>query len=214
MNIRRAAVLALVGWCLLGPPLSWAQGRAEGLKTFTAPDGAFSFRYANLLTHCAKDQQGDWSPENCFDLVCDDVVAQAEGDLKSIACFAYPRNKFTHSPAFLASTFSVEVVNDGATEKSCLAPKISDLFEERAGTTTIHGVSFAVISFSTVGMGSGVDGRVYRTLHRGRCYQLGINDRRQSVQDFDPPVSDLTDADDREINARLEQARKSFRFLK
>ena len=214
MTPRHAAALALVGWYVLTSPLSWAQSHTGALKTFTAPDGAFTFCYSDPLIHCEKNQQGDWTPDICFGYVCDDVVQKAEGDLKSVGCFAYPRDKFTNTPAFQGATFSVEVVDGSATEKGCPAAKIPDVFDERVGTTTIHGVSFEVLSYSTVGAGSGIDGRIYRAFHRGKCYQLGISRGYTNVVDFDPPVRELNEADDREVDSRLDQALKSFRFLK
>jgi hypothetical protein len=57
-------------------------------------------------------------------------------------------------------------------------------------------------------------GDVYRTFHKGKCYQLGVNVATANVDTDDPPQRELTDADLREVNGTLEQARKSFRFLK
>lgn len=94
-------------------------------KTFNDPDGAFSF-HADSLIHCEQRKQGDdegyyWSPENCSAShpVCDDLLG-TQGPQTSIACFAYPRNSFTNTPAFEAATFSVEIVDHKATERSYL----------------------------------------------------------------------------------------------
>ena len=194
----------------------WAQSHDEALKTFTAPDGAFSFRYSNNLVHCERKKQGSgddyyWAPgDTCaaYNPVCDDIVGQHQ---TSIACFAYPQNKFTNTRAFEAATFSVEVINDSATEKSCLAGPPD---AERRSTTTIHGVSFRAFEVGQAAMNQGVDDDVYRTFHKGKCYQLGIDVATANAEIADPPERELTDADWHEVNGRLEQARDSFRFLK
>jgi len=210
VKLRHAAALALAGWYALSPPLSWAQ---SDTKVFTDPDGAFSFRYPNRLIRCKKNPQGNYvwdPPENCsaYHPTCDEL---ADPGQTSIACFAYPRNKFTDTPAFEAATFSVEVVHGCTTAKSCLAgPAEAD----KGGTTRIHGVSFAVFGVGEGGMSQEVDGDVYRTFHKGKCYQLGINVETADVATFDPPARALTDADRHEVTGTLEQARKSFRFLK
>ncbi len=210
MKLRQAAALALTGWYLLSPPLSWAQSLT---RVFTDPDGAFSFRYPDRLIRCKKSPQGDyvWDPAgNCsaYAPTCDDLAGNGQ---TSIACFAYPRNKFTDTPAFEAATFSVEVVHGCTTAKSCLTgPAEAD----KHGTTRIDGVPFAVFGIGDGGMNQEVDGDLYRTFHKGKCYQLGINLGTADAGTFDPPARAFTDADRHEVTGTLEQARQSFRFLK
>ncbi|MGP0020057.1 MAG: hypothetical protein ACLPHP_15910 [Candidatus Sulfotelmatobacter sp.] len=184
------------------------------LQTFTAPDGTFSFRYPSLLIHCQQKAQGySWTPaETCaaYHPVCDEEASQ---ESTAIACFAYPRNKFTNTGAFEAATFSVEIVNQAVTEKDCLSGPADQIFIPRPHLT-IHGVSFAVFEFGEGGMNQSVGGHMYRTFHRGTCYQMGINVATASAQVFDPPERELTKADWAEVNGRLQQARDSFRFLK
>lgn len=216
MKHRHAAALALLGWYVLSAPFLCAQ---TATKIFTDPDGGFSFRYSNQLIHCEqkKQQVGGgyyWTEVNTcvsFAGVCDDLIGQQENQT-SKACFGYPRNKFTQSPTFASATFSVEIVDHDATEKSCLAGPPEDA--DKHGTAVIHGTSFAVFETGAGGMNQDTEADIYRTFHEGKCYQLGVN--RATIQDgvFDPPVRELSDADWREINGTLEQARKSFRFLK
>ncbi len=198
---------------------SWAQSHTEDLKTFTAPDGAFSFNYSDQLIRCVKDPRGSyvWSPaENCnaHAPVCDDTAHWASAGQTSIACFAYPKNKFTDTPAFEAATFSVEVVDDRKTAKSCLAGPEGVEDVDKHGIAKIDGVSFSVFEIGEGGMNQSTEGDVYRTFHDGKCYQLGINRGTAQADVFDPPVRELSDADWHEVNGTLEQARKSFRFLK
>jgi hypothetical protein len=214
MKPRHAAALALVGWYLLCPPLSWAQNHAEALKTFTAPDGAFSFLYWNSLIRC-KWIPEVWAPAGCsaYQPTCDDLADPGHGQT-SIGCFAYPKNKFSDTN-LEAATFSVEVVDEHTTAKSCLAgPDLGGLGVDKHGITRIHGASFAAFEFGEGGMNQGVDVELYRTFHNGKCYQLGVNFATANAEVFDPPIRALTDKDEKEINGTLEAARKSFRFLK
>ena len=119
------------------------------------------------------------------------------------------------------ATFSVEVVDEHTTAKSCLAgPDLKDpqgfgLDVDKRGTTRINGVSFAVFEFGAGAMNQGTDVVAYRTFHKGKCYQLGVNfATANNPEDFDPPIRALTDKDENQINGPLEEARKSFRFLK
>ena len=84
----------------------------------------------------------------------------------------------------------------------------------RQKDVTIHGVSFAVFEFGEAGMSQGVSGDVYRTFHRGKCYQLGINLATANAQTFDPPATEFTKDDWREVQGKLKRALNSFRFLK
>jgi hypothetical protein len=216
MTPRHAAALALVGWYVLTPPFSWAQNHTGALKTFTAPDGAFSFRYWDHLIRC-KWVPEVWAPGVCSGYVptCDELADTAGKHQTSIACFAYPKNKFTDTPAFEAATFSVEVVDEHATARSCLAgPEEEGLDVDKQGTTRIQGVSFTVFEFGDGASNQSTEVYLYRTFHKGKCYQLGINRASANPIVFDPPVTDLSDADEREVNGTLKQALKSFRFLK
>jgi len=154
----------------------------------------------------------NWTPpEICsaYHPTCDGLADPGRGQT-SIACFAYPKNRFTDTKAFESATFSVEVVDEHTTAKSCLAgPEFEGL--DKHGTTTIHGVSFAGFEFGEGGMNQGVDVKLYRTFHNGRCYQLGIDEANAAAEVFDPPAKE---PDWGEVDSALEQARKSFRFLK
>lgn len=204
MKARHAAALALVGWCLFNSAVVWAQD-----KTFIAPDGSFSFRYWLDLVGC-KPPKDNW-PENCVSYrpVCDDLLQ--EEVQTSFACLGHPRDGF--APRLQAATFSVETLDNEKTEKGCVAARPLVRAETWAGWTAINGVRFAVFDNGDAGGMSFMVGRVYRTFHRGKCYQLGVN-LAASSGDFDPPVPQLTEKDMNEINGPLEQARKSFRFLK
>ena len=215
MKFRHAAALALVAWYVLTPALSWAEGHTVASKTFTAPDGAFSFRYWDQLVRCKPPNRGDvWEPADicsAYHPVCDGSLVYEQ---YGVACFAYPRNKFTNTPAFEAATFSVEILDTKKTDKSCLT--FDPDFEERTGTKKINGVLFTVFGFVEGGMNQSVDGTAYRAFYKGKCYQLGVNFAtfNDDPEDYDPPIRSLTERDVNEVNSKLEQALKSFKFLK
>jgi hypothetical protein len=206
-KITRATLLAAL---FLFAPALWAQ--PDSSTTFTSPDGAFTFRHSNELIRCEKNGSSWHPPESCVAYlpVCDEDLGVNQ---KSIACFAYPRNRFTNTKAFAAATFSVEVLNQIATEKDCLASP-SNASKQRPNPAKIQGVSFAVFDVNDSAMNQSLNGHVYRTFHQGKCYQLGINVATANPDVFNPPARILTNDDLQEINRLLEQARDSFQFLK
>jgi len=218
MKPRHAAALVLVIAPLLAPP-SFAQ---SDTKTFTAPDGSFSFRYWTGLVQCKPPKDGGevWEPHDvcsAYNPVCDQEIVGSAGDspwneLHAVACFAYPKNEFTNTPVFEAATFSVEVLGINKTVKSCLTPDNAGL--QHTGTTTINGIVFTTFDFYSTGMNQGIAGTVYRSFHKGKCYQLGTNQATANKEIFDPSVRDFTDRDSDQVGTKLDQPLKSFRFLK
>ena len=138
--VLAAGISAIPSWRILGglylipfclavfSMASSAQSPADSLKTFTAPDGAFSLGYSSQLIACQLRHHVDgeaysWTPaENCsaYFPTCD---GETGPDYTAIACFAYPRNKFPKTESFEAATFSVEMFDHIATEKDCLAAR-------------------------------------------------------------------------------------------
>lgn len=190
---------------------------AKPLKVFTAPDGTFQFSYSSTLIVCEAQKQESggylWAPaKHCmaYHPVCDGLTPEK---YEAIACLAYPRNKFTASPAFEAATFSVEIINEVPTAKACTAKPRGDTFTPQP-PTRIQGVSVTVFKFGEWGMSQNTTGNVYRTFHNGKCYQLGVNDGRSTAGADTRPWRDMTRQNWDSVNRLLEQARDSFRFLK
>jgi len=152
MKHRTQPRLALVVWYLMVPPLAWAHSHTEALKTFIAPEGAFSFRYWDHLIRCKWIPEA-WAPDGCsaYHPTCDDPADPGHCQT-SIACFAYPKNKFSGT-TLEAAAFSAEVIDEHTTAESCLAgpdlkgPEGGGLDVDKHGTTRIHGVSFAAFEF-------------------------------------------------------------------
>jgi hypothetical protein len=110
-----------------------------------------------------------------------------------------------------AATFSGEVLD--IAEKECLSvDPDSTAWNSRA--TTFAGAPASTFEFGDGGLGNSMVGRGYRIYHKERCYQLGVAIGTGTVAAYDPSVRDLSESDVKEIKAKLEQARESFRFLK
>jgi len=188
------------------------------LATFTSSDGAFQFQYPKLLIQCEQRPQGSgngyyWAQELCSgrDGVCDDA---ADVNHTTLVCFAYPRNKYTNTPAFQAAAFAVGVTGQVRAEKDCLAGSPNWNVDRIEKPAMIGGVIFHVFVTSDAGMNQGMDATLYRTFHAGKCYQLSIAMAESNAKVFDPPVRELSVQDTKEVNRSLQRARDSFRFLK
>ena len=136
-----------------------------------------------------------------------------DGGYAPIACFAYPRDKYTNTSSFEAATFSVEIINHIATVKDCVSAPPDEVFRRRDAEVILHGIKFAVFEFGEAGMSQAVSGDVYRVFHGGRCYQLGVNVATANAQTFDPPAKEFARQDRRAVRSPLDAARASFRFL-
>jgi len=187
------------------------------LKTFTSADGTFQINYSDTLIVCQQQKQEwggyIWVPAaNCvaYHAVCDGLTPEK---YEALACLAYPRNQHTDTPVFEAATFSVEILDDVATMKACVAKPANDAFTPQV-PINLNGVSFAVFRYEEAGMNKSVSGNVYRAFHNGRCYQLGINVATINAQVYDPPAREMSERDWAVVNRILQQARDSFRFLK
>jgi len=160
--------LTVVGVVILAGAV-WAQSAQReqarsqpqpALKTFTSPEGTFRLVYPELLIGCEQRQQstGDgyyWLTDSCngYGGVCDDAV---QTGYIALVCLAYPRNKYTDTPAFEATAFSVGVVGLIANEADCLAGSTNWNVEEKGKAVTIGGVTFHVFRTSTAGMSQGL----------------------------------------------------------
>jgi len=192
---------------------------ANTMNTFTSPDDAFTFNYSELLVYCmeSKKQAGWWEPSDSCEAyfhVCDDLDIE---DGKTLACFAYPRDKFEDSPTFEAAAFSVAEVKETTTEMDCLSgsPDWRAEQSESGGTESINGVKFKVFESSEGGMSQAVDGRMYRTFHGNKCYELSIRMATASSGAFDPgTINEFTTEDENEVQGRLKQVLNSFAFKK
>ncbi len=208
-----AAMFLAVVFIVVSALSPLAQKGKDSLQTFTAPDGTFSFRYSRELIDCQpKGQEAQGPPKNCAAYF--PVCGGETYDLTRIACFAYPRNKWSETGAFEAATFSVGVVGKIATEKDCLAVPSDHDFHAKGAATSKYGVSFSVFEAGEGAMNQSGSWRVYRAFHGGKCYQLDFDSAMANPQVFDPPANQLSSEGWNDINRKLEEPRMSFRFLK
>jgi hypothetical protein len=207
---------------LLQPPCETYQKSAEAedaLKTFLNHE--FTFQYASLLASCQKKEfeTGDgysWEPNSCdaYFPVCDDQGSQGG---TTLACIAYPKEKFQDAPTFEAAAFSVASVEGTHSEKDCLGGSPDWAVDPRqiGGTVTINGAKFKAFEVGDAGMSQSLGGHVYRTFHAGKCLQLAIRWAMASEGAFDEDsINKFTKEDADKVRSRLEQARDSFQFVK
>jgi len=184
------------------------------LHTFTSPDGVFRFQYSPVLVRCtAVDTQaghgGQWVPADCSGMapVCDDPLSAAS----TIACFAYPRDRFKDKPTFDVAAFFVAEVN--ATEEHCMDGS-SDWNADRIQDRKVNGVASKLFHATDVWTGHSRDAYFYRVLHNSKCYELSEQFENTNPGAYDPGIKLLTRQDWKDIEGRLNQIIRSFRFLR
>lgn len=187
------------------------------LQTFTSPDGIFQFKYSNVLVDCApvgKQENGIGSsvPEAC---ISQGSICGMGSEESTVACFAYPNEAFKDKDAFVAATFYVSEILSAKTEEMCLKGSPDWLvLSSKVITTTINHVAFETFEIGDNWMSGGQSGPAYRTFHKGKCYELGIQTVTSRAV-YDPgTVKKFTKKDWSEVEGRLRQPLNSFVFLK
>jgi hypothetical protein len=189
------------------------------LRVFVGPQDSFQFQYSQILVHCTESekQQGLWEPDascEAYMPICDDGGSQGS---HTLACFAYPREKFEDTPTFGGSAFVVAEIKQANDEKTCLNGSPDWVIDPRGsgGTKTVGGVDFKAFETDGAAMSHSFDGEVYRAFYKKKCYELAIRTAMTNPGAYDPgTINDFTKEDSDEIHGRLEQALESFRFLK
>jgi hypothetical protein len=186
---------------------------ANVLKTFTSPDGDFRFRYSQALIRCTKSDEHEdrWEPyESCES----QESACGEDEANTLACFAYPMEKFGDSAHRGVETFTAAEVKEAKTKDLCL--KGPEDWPMNAGAArNINGVIFKLFEVQSAWTGGGISGELYRAFHSNKCYELGIWSAGSNPANFDSDETEkFTKEDAKELDLRLEQPLNSFRFLK
>jgi hypothetical protein len=187
-----------------------AGGPRSSSRTFTSPDGTFSFEYAALLVLCARrdpKNSDQWSPGSCssFIPVCDDYTSSGG----TVACIAYPADKVKETN-LQAATFSVAEIKGDTTERKCLQGVPDRDFPIHS--VRINGTEFKSSEVDGVATGSSLDAYVYRAFHQNKCYELDLRIALSSPALYDS--GNVRTIDLRQVRKPLDQALKSFRFLK
>jgi len=180
-------------------------------RAFTDPDGNFQFKYSPVLVQCnlegtGQGQNGFWAPDGCL---CDD-----EDSVTTLACFAYPKEKFKDKPTFVGAAFFVAEVHPAITPDACLEGSRYWLVRI-VESTKINAINFRHFRISDAWTSHYQSGDMYRAFHNKKCYELEIQEIDGSFGAYDPgTIKEFTKRDAEEVRARLEQALESFVFLK
>ena len=210
---------------------AWAIGGSaqQSLKTFTSANGLFRFQYSDLLVNCMPQQTPSGAIKSgisegsqpAVSSNADSCTSQGSvcGEMGSeestVACFAYPKERFKDKPAFVAAAFYVSEILPAQTEDGCLKGSPDwYVIKSDAETTTINHITFRAFEIGDNWTSGGQSGPAYRTFHNGKCYELGIQNV-SSRAEYDPgTVKEFTKKDSSEVEGRLRQALNSFVFLK
>jgi hypothetical protein len=219
----------LIALCVCG--LSVALPAQTSMPTFTSADGVFQFTYSSVLVDCTKKVPSKPTssgvpkvfagnppalsiPDSCQSMA--DVCSDLGGEVSTLACFAYPKDKFRDKPVFAAAAFFAGKVEEVTTESACLqgSQNWNPDEIESAKLIKINGVEFKVFEIGDNWAGGGQGGPVYRTFHDKKCYELGIQASVERAA-YDPETSkEFTKQDSDEVQSRLKEALNSFKFLK
>jgi hypothetical protein len=219
----------LIALCVCG--LSVALPAQTAPQTFTSPDGVFQFTYSGMLVDCTSRVPSKPTssgvpkvfvgtppalsiPDSCQSMA--DVCSDLGGQVSTLACFAYPKDRFRDKPVFAAAAFFVGRIEEATTESACLHGSQNWNTDEieAAKLIKINSVAFKVFEIGDNWAGSGQGGPVYRTFHGKKCYELGIQTSVERAA-YDPKTSkEFTKQDSEEVQRRLKQALNSFEFVK
>jgi hypothetical protein len=191
------AMKLLMALCL--GSFSFALSAQTTTGIFVNPDGDFQFRYSTMLVDCMA-ARGDGGPGS-------------RGT--SIACFAYPGDRFKHISDFGGAIFYVSEIQSAKTENICLKGSPDwYVISSNARTITINHVVFKTFTIGDNWMSGGQSGPAYRTFHSGKCYELGIQ-TFISRGAYDPgTIKPLTKKQWSSVNRRMKEPLNSFVFLK
>ncbi len=91
------------------------------MKTFTSPDGDFRFRYSQALIQCTKSDEHEdrWEP---YEYCESQESACGADEANTLACLAYPMEKFGDSAHEGIETFTAAEVDEASTVRACLNP--------------------------------------------------------------------------------------------
>jgi hypothetical protein len=185
--------------------------------TYTSADGAVQFKYSPALIHCTRGPvrpgaNVGWIEDSCLSQadLCDDDATKGT----TIACFAYPNDKFKDKPQFSAAVFFVGLVPVAKTQETCLDAAQEWLVHD-SRATKINGISARLFHTSDAWMSGGESGEIYRVFHADKCYELGIQEVETSTGGLDEGTfQEYTTQDAAEVDATLRLCLDSFKFLK
>ena len=188
---------------------------AQTLKTYESADGVFRFKYSKVLIDCLPLLTQGKAQSSVVDAcmsqagVCDD----GGSDARTLACFAYPKDKFQGKPTFIAATFFVAELPGLKTEQACLQ-RSPYWMVTGTRTATLDGVHFTVFEIGDNWLGGSQWGPIYRTFHAGKCYELGLQTAMEHGGYDDEVLKGFSKQDEQEVDTKLKQPLHSFEFVK
>jgi hypothetical protein len=199
----------LLAFCLCAMP--GALYGQSAMQTFTSPGSVFEFRYSPNLIHCSQEKSA-WVPADACS--AREQVCEGESGLsRTVACFAYPKDKFAEKPGFGAAVFFVAEVQEAASEQPCLDG--DEWLPDSSENAEINGVRFKVFHTGDAWTNGSRSADLYRTFHDKTCYELGLQQVRESPVGLNPGTfKEFTKQDEQMVQRLLTQVLKSFRFLK
>ena len=207
-----ALLLALLLTCV--PLLMNAQESTHRAKrSFASADGTFRFEYSDSLVPCRRDshQPDRWLPDDsceAFTPVCSNFSCDSVG---TVACIAYPAEELKDTN-FQAAAFSVNELKRVSTEPQCLEVEEPPPHVGTPSYQTVNGVKFRVTETAGLATGNFLDGYVYRTFHKRRCYELDIRVAFSNSANYDPGT--LKNFDSKKVKRNLKAVLASFKFLR
>lgn len=179
---------------------------------FTSTDGTFHFEYSASLVRCGRNpnQPDRWGPdESCeaFTPVCSDFSGQSD---RTVTCIAYPAEGMKGTN-FQAAAFSVSELKAATTQAECLKVEEPPPHVGRARRETLNGVTFRVIETDGVAAGNLIDGYVYRSFHRDKCYEMDLRIAFSNPDNADPGT--MKNFDLAVVHHRLKQVLDTFKFV-
>jgi hypothetical protein len=188
-------------------------GHQARKNSFASSDGAFRFEYSDSLVSCKRnpDQTDRWLPDDsceAFTPVCSDFSCNSA---ETVACVAYPA-VMMRGTNFQAAAFSVTERKEATTEGECLKVAEPPPHVGSARKETVNGVTFTVIETDGVATGNLIDGYVYRSFHRDKCYELDVRIAFSNPANADPGT--MKNFDLGVVHHRLKQVLDTFKFIK
>src|SRR6266496_804447 len=208
MKMRVAVAVCVMAFGIANSvSTSLAQENRSAVRLFTSTDGVFQFRYPGSLVRCEGGPNDADSCRAYFPICLDSEQSQA-----TIACFAYPAQKYK-GYNFQAAAVSVNLLGNLKTETRCL--RTPELVSSKAHTEVIHGVAFKASEGGEAGLGNYKDQHVYWTYHGQKCYELQVSIALSNFANFDPgTIKEFNAQDQKEVYGRLRVVVETFRFLK
>ncbi len=207
---RRYGIALLLILFSSGALLRAQQPGTPALHTYRSPDGSLSFQYSDALVLCQQPpkEEGSWKPDACLAYM---PICPSQDSTGIIACLAVKPGPADKNTTFDGAAFSVLDLGPAKNEAACLNAAWHGSSGDWPVKKKINGADFRVTEIDGAAAGHWTDGHAYRTLHRGRCYELDSIITGIDGQDTDPPTKNF---DKGPVKKAIDLPLSTFKFLK